>query len=122
MVKQFTSLAWKEWHEARAFLWIGLGVFVGLPAVAGLEWMLQYSKHFEINTIPWVIAFGGLLAVFVAVGATCRDFSGHLEDFWRSRPVGIVWWMIVKYVVGLAVVLLACAIPLAMRARASSMC
>jgi hypothetical protein len=112
MPRQLISLAWKEWCEARAFLWIGLGVFIGLPAIAGLEWSIQFSRHFRIWTSPWVLCFGGLLAVFVAVGISCRDLNGRLEDFWRSRPVGVVRWMFVKYFVGLCVVLLACGIPL----------
>ncbi|MGD0767748.1 MAG: hypothetical protein ABSB42_06075 [Tepidisphaeraceae bacterium] len=112
-MKQLTALVWKEWREVRVFLWIAFGVFIGLPIIAGLEAMVQYSHRFEISTSPWVLGFGGVLAVFVAVGATCRDFSGHLEDFWRSQPVGITRWLLAKYFVGLAVVLVACALPLA---------
>ncbi len=106
------SLAWKEWREARAFLWIALGTFVLLPLIGGIEELFQSPARFEISAYPWVLTFGGVLAIFVAVGATCRDFSGHLEDFWRSRPVSITRWMLVKYVVGLAVVLVACVVPL----------
>ncbi|MGD0138782.1 MAG: hypothetical protein ABSD28_07900 [Tepidisphaeraceae bacterium] len=112
-MKQLTALVWKEWREDRAFLWIALGVFVGLPIVGGLEEIVQYSYRFEISASPWVLGFGGVLAVFVAVGATCRDFSGHLEDFWRSQPVGITRWLLAKYLVGLAIVLVACVLPLA---------
>jgi hypothetical protein len=107
------SLAWKEWREARAFLWIALGTFVVLPVIGGIEELFQSPARFEISAYPWVLTFGGVLAVFVAVGATCRDFSGHLEDFWRSRPVSVTRWMLVKYIVGLAVVLIACIVPLA---------
>jgi hypothetical protein len=108
-----TSLAWKEWREARAFLWIALGTFVVLPVIGGIEELFQSPARFEISAYPWVLTFGGVLAIFVAVGATCRDFSGHLEDFWRSRPVSVTRWMLVKYVVGLSVVLVACIVPLA---------
>jgi hypothetical protein len=111
-MKQRAAMAWKEWHEIRAFLWIALGVFVGLPIIGGFESQLQYSKHFELSATPWVIAFGGVLAVFVAVGATCRDLNGSLEDFWRSCPVSAASWMRMKYAVGLTVVLIACSLPL----------
>jgi len=111
-VKQLGSLVWKEWHETRGFLWIGLGVFLGLPVVAGLEAMAQYHHRFEISASPWVAIFGGVLAVFVAAGATCRDLGDRLQDFWRSRQIGAVRWMLVKYFVGLAVVLAACLLPL----------
>jgi hypothetical protein len=111
-MKPTMSLAWKEWHEVRAFLWIGLGVFLGLPLIGGLEERFTQFHHFHIATAGWVVAFGGVLAVFVAVGATCRDFTGHLEDFWRSRPIGPMRWLLIKYIAGLTVVLTACIVPL----------
>jgi hypothetical protein len=111
-MKQLTALAWKEWRETWIFLVIGLGVFLGLPVIAAVEARWQYSRRFEISTVPWVVAFGAVLAVFVAVGATCRDFNEALEGFWRSRPVGVTRWLIIKFGVGVAVVVIACGIPL----------
>jgi hypothetical protein len=116
-VKQLGSLVWKEWHETRAFLWIGLAVLAGLPMVAGLEAMAQYHHQFEISASPWVTIFGGVLAIFVAAGATCRDLGDHLENFWRSRPIGAARLMLVKYFVGLAVVLIACDLPLVLEVQ-----
>jgi hypothetical protein len=112
-MRQLATLAWKEWHEVRAFLWIAFGVFIGLPSVAGVEVAYQYAHGFQFVASPWIGAFGGVLAVFVAVGITCRDLNGHLEDFWRSRPVGVAGWMVIKFFIGLAVVLVACVLPLA---------
>ncbi len=111
-MKKLASLLWKEWHETRVFLWIGLGAFLGLPCIGGLESLLQYSHRFEILASPWVMLFGGVFALFVAVGTTCRDLSPHLEDFWRSRPVSVVRWFLVKYAVGLAIALFVCVLPL----------
>jgi uncharacterized membrane protein len=113
--QQLRSLAWKEWHENRAYLWIALGVFAGLPALGGIEGLYQFSHRFEIQTVPWIIAFGGVLAVFVATSAACRDFRGRLDDFWRSRPVGTWSWLLVKFIVGLVIVLLGCMIPAALQ-------
>jgi hypothetical protein len=110
---QLIALTWKEWREVRIYLWIALGTFIGLPLIGGLEAHYHYGhEHFEISVSPWVMICGGVLAVFVAVGATCRDFSGRLEDFWRSRPLNIGQWLLVKYFVGLAVVLASCVLPL----------
>jgi hypothetical protein len=113
--QQLRSLAWKEWQESQAYLWIALGIFVGLPALGGIEGLYQFSHRYEIQTVPWIIAFGGVLAVFVATSATCRDFRGRLEDFWHSRPVGLLSWLLVKFAVGLAIVLLGCMIPAALQ-------
>lgn len=111
-MKPLTAMAWKEWRESRVFLWIALGVFLVLPIIGALEGFAQYSHHFVISTSGWIYYFGGVLAVFVGVGATCRDMGEHLEDFWRSRPVSAFQWMLVKYLVGLIVVLVGCLLPL----------
>jgi hypothetical protein len=110
-MRQIASLAWKEWHEVRIFLWIAAGVFIGLPLIGGLEATLD-SARFTFVAFPWIGMFGGVLAIFAAVGITCRDLGGRLEDFWRSRPVGVVGWMLIKFLVGLAVVQAACILPL----------
>jgi len=111
-MRQLATLAWKEWHEVRAFLWIALGIFVGLPLIGGLEAGIHVARGFQIDASTWVQTLGGVLAIFVGVGAVCRDFGGRLEDFWRSRPVGPSRWLLIKYLVGLSVVLAACWLPL----------
>lgn len=111
-MRQLSVLVWKEWCEVRAFLWIGLGVFVGLPVIGGLEALAQSAHRFSISTAIWVLPFAGLLAIFVGVGAACRDFGGRLEEFWRAQPTGILKPLLVKFVVGLAVVMAACVPPL----------
>ena len=112
-MNRITSLAWKEWHETRPLLWIGLGVFFGLPIIGALEATLLMHKRFELFASQWVFDLGAVLAVFVAVNITCRDLETRLQDFWRSRPIRLSVFFAVKYIVGLAVVLLACVPPLA---------
>jgi hypothetical protein len=110
-MNQTRTLLWKEWREAQAYLWIGLGVFLGLPLIAAMMFSIQNAHRFEVDSSYWVTCFGGVLAVFTAVGCTCRDLSGRLEDFWRAVPVGIGRWMGVKFLVGLLTVLTACTLP-----------
>jgi hypothetical protein len=110
-MRQLASLAWKEWNESRWLLIVALAVFLGLPAIGGLE-AVREGHRFAILVSPWVFYLGGVLAVFVGVDAACRDLRGRLEDFWRSRPVGTAKWLLVKYFLGLAVVLVACIVPL----------
>jgi len=74
--------------------------------------LLYHHVHFYFDASPWVSVAGGGLAILVAVGSVCRDLNGKLEDFWRSRAVNVGQWLIVKYLVGLAVVLVACVLPL----------
>jgi hypothetical protein len=111
-MNRFTSLLWKEWRGAQAYLWIGLGLFLLLPIVGGLEEVVVNGHRFELWTSPWVVALGGVLAVLAAVGVTTPDLRPKVADFWRSRPIGVGPWMAVKYAVALAAVLVACAVPL----------
>jgi len=111
-MKQLAVMAWKEWREVRIFLWIAMGVFIVLPAIEAMEWVFRFNGHFTISSTPWVVVLGGILAVLVAVGTTCRDLREGIADFWQSRPVGPVRWMLVKYLIGVATVLFACGLPL----------
>ncbi len=111
-INQLSAMVWKEWREAQPLLWIGLVVMLGLPVIGAAEATIFNSRRFEIFSSQWVMSLGGVLAVLVAVGITCRDFRNGLEDFWRSRPVKVASWLRVKFFVGLGVVLLVCEIPL----------
>jgi hypothetical protein len=58
-MKQLAALAWKEWHEVRIYLWISLGVFIGLPVVGGVEAMYQHvGRNFAISVSPWGLRAG----------------------------------------------------------------
>ena len=110
-MNQLKSLLWKEWLEIRTFFLIALFVFVGLPLLGGIEARFQ-TGYFEILASVWTYFLGGVLAIFVGVGTVVRDLNGRLEDFWRSRPVSVSRWLIVKYFVGLFVVIFTLCVPL----------
>ena len=107
---RFTSLLWKEWREAQPYLWVGLGLFLVLPVIGGLEPLLSGGR-FALVTSPWVLALGGVLAVLAGVGVTAGDLRPKVADFWQSRPIGVRRWLAGKYAVGLGAVLVACAVP-----------
>lgn len=111
MIRQLIALAWKEWREVRWTVGFALVTFIGLPLVAGIEGR-RYTHHVVFHVSPWVIFFGGLLASVVAATAVCRDLDGRLSEFWRSRAVGTLRWLSVKYAVGLIIVLVCCIVPL----------
>jgi hypothetical protein len=110
---QLASLAWKEWHEVRWFLIVALCLFVGMPIAGSIEGHVSGSfRHFFFDAAPWVLTLGGALAVIIAVGTVCSDLGGRREDFLRSRPLNLLRWVLVKYLVGLAAALVACMLPL----------
>jgi ABC-type transport system involved in multi-copper enzyme maturation permease subunit len=109
---QTRALFWKEWFEVRGFFAIALFVFLGLPLIGAAENLIARHR-FDLSASTWVFGLGGVLAVFVGVGTVVRDLNGKLEEFWRSRPVSVSRWLIVKYFTGFAVLLAALLIPLA---------
>lgn len=111
-MKQLTALVWKEWHEVRILFAIALFVFLGLPIIGGLQFVWFHKGRFSVDTSGWVIFLGSLFAIVVGVGIVTRDVNGKLEEFWRSRPVSVRRWLIVKYAVGLLVVLVSLIVPL----------
>lgn len=111
-MRQVAALAWKEWREVRWVVGFALVMFVGIPLIAGIEGR-RYTHGLKFESAPWVMFFGWLLATVVAATSVCRDLDSRLADFWQSRAVRPGRWMWVKFVVGLAVLLICCLIPMA---------
>jgi hypothetical protein len=116
---QIAALAWKETRDNAWLLLTGFGVFLGLPLLQAGQARYGVRQRFEFEASLWVFLLGGLLAVLVGVAAAGRDVGGPVADFWRSRPVGVGRWMLVKFVVGLLVVIASCAVPLAVELATS---
>jgi len=121
------ALLWKEWKEQRWFLMAGGIIFFIIPVlvIAFHLWISSHHKgnaHRPILEILWslvnefgagyAIAFGGVFAVFLGVGVACRDLPDSLQNFWRSRPIGLTRWLWTKYVCGLLVLLVSCSLLL----------
>lgn len=113
------ALAWKEWREIRWFLIAGLGAFVAFPLIeATFHYCRGYGFRSNMgNAIA--PAFGGVFAIFVAVGLTCQDLRDKLTVFWQSRPISIWRWITTKYITGLVVVIVVCTTPLIMQIQMS---
>ena len=116
-MKQLGAIIWKEWHDVRWFLAAALLLFIGMPVIGAIENRFTYSSGFDFNASPWVIPLGGFLAILTAIGITCSDLGNRLEDFWRSRAINPLSWILVKYLVGLCVVLISCIAPLLLELR-----
>ena len=114
-MRQRAVILWKEWREVQWFFWVALFTFICLPCIGAMQAIAFHAMHdFRPVASPWVYGLGGVLAVFVAAGASCRDFQSHLEDFWRSRPFNVRQWLNINYGVGLGVVIIPCILPLVM--------
>jgi len=109
------ALLWKEWREIRWFLIAGVAIFVGWPLLEALA-NYRFRQSFSSGTPEGIVLlFGGAFAIFVAVGVTCRDLREAIACFWQSRPVAIWRWVVTKYMMGLAVVLVVLCVPVAIQ-------
>src|SRR5687768_18450856 len=107
-----TAMIWKEYREMKWFLLAGLFFFLLFPALEGLNNLLRDGDFYTDAPEGMVLGFGGLLAIIIAVGATCRDLQPKLQIFWQSRPLTLSGLLITKYIAGLVVMLMTCCIPL----------
>jgi hypothetical protein len=102
------------WKEFRQNLRLGLaavGVFVGVPLLFTLIEVIRGNGQWYNDALGMVLLGGPILAVIVGVCAMGRE-QGAIEGFWRSRPVALHRWLAIKYLTGLAIVGLACLMPI----------
>lgn len=114
-MRQLTALAWKEWREVRWVIATALVTFVAFPIIEGIEGR-GCTHRFVFAASPWVMFLGGILTIVVGATSLTRDLDRRLADFWQSRPVATWRWLATKYLVGLAVVISSCLIPLLIEA------
>jgi hypothetical protein len=101
------------WKELRQNLRLGLaavGVFVGVPLLFTLIAVIRGNGQWYNDALGMVLLGGPILAVIVGVCAMGRE-QGAIEGFWRSRPVILHRWLVIKYLTGLAIVGLASLMP-----------
>ncbi|MHC4179780.1 MAG: hypothetical protein ACYSWU_19905 [Planctomycetota bacterium] len=114
-MRHLAALIWKEYREQRWFFVMAAVFFLGLPL---LNATLEYYNHqgrdpfYPDNGDTMALLFGGLLAVFLATGATCRDLRENLQAFWRSRPIRPMQLLLAKCALGLAILLVVTCGPL----------
>ena len=102
----------KELHTAKWFLLGGILFFWSFPLLEGLG---TYTRSGAFRTdMPsgMAVVFGALFAIITAGGIVCLDMPKGLYEFWRSRPIKLAPYLIVKYLTGLAVILFVITLPL----------
>jgi len=107
---------WKEFRENRWFALAALGVFLGISFVPQIVEALRLQQKWYGGPGPLLMLFlgGPILAMVTGVYAMGRE-QGAIERFWRSRPVNLNRWLVIKYLVGVSLVWLVCWTPLAIQ-------
>ncbi len=118
-MSRILALTWKEWRELRWLLVLGLIVFTGLPTMAALVVSMRNGEPLYWGfDYEMVGILAPLVALLLGTAAGVRDMRQGVRSFWQSRPVGLLPWVLVRYLAGLAVMLIVCLMPLAVEAVA----
>ncbi|WP_148073012.1 hypothetical protein [Bythopirellula goksoeyrii] len=108
MRSQWRAIAWKQFRETGPLA--AMAVFFVLLIVPIVYYFnSQYPSHSDFGEmLGGASLWAGFFVILVAgIGAYLEDLSPRVNNFWRSRPVNINLWFVVKYVVGLTVLALA---------------
>ena len=112
-MRRLGVLCWKECLEVRWLAYAGLLVFL-LPAFREASNLSSYAERgMSLGYVREFVALSaGVLAMLVAVTVTCSDLRSGLHAFWMSRPVSLAQSLAIKWLAGLAVVVVVCAVAL----------
>ena len=109
---------WKELRQNQRLALIVLSTLLALILLPWIIACLFSSKGF--NSLRVIFLGGPFLALTAGVCAMGRE-QGTVEGFWRSLPMETNRWLMSKYLVGLAIVLLVCWTPILIEAFAKSL-
>ncbi|MEN6575845.1 MAG: hypothetical protein ABFD90_05830 [Phycisphaerales bacterium] len=111
-MRSWIPYVWKEVHESWRLALAALGVSLGISFIPSILSAARGQGNWHDGNVLGVLFLGGpLLAVVAGVYAMGRE-QGAIERFWRSRPVNLNRWLLIKYVTGLLLVWLICWLPL----------
>jgi hypothetical protein len=110
----FAAIAWKQFRESAPLAVLGATCIALITLIVYLS---TKREGITANQLPFMAAtvwmiVGVMVAVVAGVGVFLDDLSPGLNGFWRSRPIKLGQWFVVKYVVGLLVTIVTIAVPL----------
>lgn len=108
MKSQWRAIAWKQLRETGPLAAVAVaGVLVVVLIVHFIN--SQNSLNSELGEIlgGTSLSVGFFVILVAGVGLFLEDFAPRVNNFWRSRPVNINLWFVVKYLTGLSVLVLA---------------
>lgn len=108
------AIAWKQFRESAPLAVMGAACIALITLIVYLS---TKREGITADQLPFMAAavwmiVGVMVAVVAGVGVFLDDLSPGLNGFWRSRPIKIGQWFVVKYVVGLMVTIVTIAVPL----------
>jgi len=99
---QLGAIAWKQFRET------GPLALFAVVAVLGTTFVVYFISFDSLeNSLAGVaLSFGALVTLVSGMGVLIEDQKPKVNNFWRSRPFNLGLWFWVKYLAGLAVLVL----------------
>ena len=113
----FEAIVWKQFRESAPLATMGAACIALVTLIVYLSTKREATGGMTTNqllftaAVVWMIV-GVMVAVVAGVGVFFDDLSPGLNGFWRSRPIRIGQWFLVKYVVGILVTIVTISVPL----------
>lgn len=108
MHTQWQAIAWKQLRETGPLAALTVaGILLIVPVV--YYFTMENNARMELGVMIGAVSLSaGFFVIQVAgIGVFLEDYSPGVNNFWRSRPINVHWWFVIKFVTGLAVLCLA---------------
>ena len=118
--RPLTAILWKQIRESAPLPLLASGCILAIAFIAG--WAVpRYdaaASAFDVMEVTYALwmMVGCMVATVAGVGIFMEDLRPGLHTFWRSRPINVDQWFVVKFVVGLLSTIVTLAIPLLLAA------
>lgn len=108
-----SALAWKQLRESAPLPLLGAALMiVAVLCVCAARWdsPLLRSSVLSVSTAVWLI-MGAFVAIVAGIGTFMDDLRPGLYTFWRSRPIDVDRWFVVKFSLSVIPTIVILAIP-----------
>jgi hypothetical protein len=113
--RPFTAILWKQWRESAPLAALAAAAVVAAAIVFASYNAWKNEPEALTIVVAASTACWGAVGIFVAVvagiGVFMDDMHPRLHAFWRSRPVDVNQWFIVKFAAGMAITMVILAAP-----------
>jgi hypothetical protein len=104
---QVGAVAWKQFREVGPLAAVAVVTIIAIVLIIYLA--DRDSRQLDqLSSLlgGMTISIGVFVALVAGIGVLLEDYSPGVNNFWRSRPVNVHMWFVVKYVTGFLVLVI----------------
>ena len=101
------AIAWKQFREVGPLALVAMVTIVIIVLIFAIA-DRDFRRLDELSSFlgGLTISIGVLVAFVAGIGVLLEDYSPGVNNFWRSRPINVHLWFVVKYLTGLLVLVI----------------